>query len=197
MQALSDFERNRCTGGPANDARQTVAFPRRRRRLSETLGMRRATGCASRRAYTPNSRRLQRGQIAIACRAFDMGHGRRLSCAARGYAFNLCRRSKFGVRMRLNAATNGAMRILMACRRDRLLSMPEMARKLGLGEAMVLKTCQELMRAGFIAGRRGRGGGYRLARSPDKITVMEIVDLFEPEENLFPCRLHIPANAGS
>jgi Rrf2 family protein len=93
--------------------------------------------------------------------------------------------------MRLNAATNGAMRILMACRRDRLLSMPDMAQKLGLGEAMVLKTCQELMQAGFIAGRRGRGGGYRLARSPDKVTVMEIVDLFEPEENLFPCRLHI------
>jgi Rrf2 family protein len=93
--------------------------------------------------------------------------------------------------MRLNAATNGAMRILMACGRDRLLSMPEMVRKLGLGEAMVLKTCQELMRAGFIAGRRGRGGGYRLARLPDRITVMEIVDLFEPEESLFPCRLHI------
>ena len=93
--------------------------------------------------------------------------------------------------MRLNAATNGAMRILMACRRDRLLSMQDMARALGLGEAMVLKTCQELMRAGFIAGRRGRGGGYRLARSPRKITVMEVVDLFEPEENLFPCRLDI------
>ena len=49
---------------------------------------------------------------------------------------------------------------------------------------MVLKTCQELMQAGFIAGRP-RGRGYRLARSPDKVTVTEIVDLFEPEETLF------------
>ena len=93
--------------------------------------------------------------------------------------------------MRLNAATNGAMRILMACREDRSLAMPDMARQLGLGEAMVLKTCQELMRAGFITGRRGRGGGYRLAKPSDKITVMEIIDLFEPKENLFPCRLNL------
>jgi Rrf2 family protein len=93
--------------------------------------------------------------------------------------------------MRLNAATNGAMRILMACRADRPLAMPDMARRLGLGEAMVLKTCQELMRAGFIIGRRGRGGGYRLAKPTDKITVMEIIELFEPKENLFPCRLNL------
>jgi Rrf2 family protein len=82
------------------------------------------------------------------------------------------------------------MRILMACRDDRPLTMPEMARQLGLSEAMVLKTCQELMIAGFLVGRRGRGGGYRLAKPTDKITVMEIIDLFEPMENLFPCRLH-------
>lgn len=92
--------------------------------------------------------------------------------------------------MRLNAATNGAMRILMACRDDRPLTMPDMSRRLGLGEAMVLKTCQELMLAGYIVGQRGRGGGYRLARPIDGITVMEIIDLFEPEENLFPCRLN-------
>lgn len=93
--------------------------------------------------------------------------------------------------MRLNAATNGAMRILMACRQDQLLSMPEMSRQLGLGEAMVLKTCQELMLAGFIMGQRGRGGGYRLALPTDKIAVLDVIDLFEPKENLFPCRLHL------
>jgi Rrf2 family transcriptional regulator, nitric oxide-sensitive transcriptional repressor len=93
--------------------------------------------------------------------------------------------------MRLNAATNGAMRILMACRESRPLAMPDMARQLGLSEAMVLKTCQELMRAGFLTGRRGRGGGYHLAKPTDRITVMEIIDLFEPKENLFPCRLNL------
>ncbi len=92
--------------------------------------------------------------------------------------------------MRLNAATNGAMRILMVCRADRPLSMPEMTRRLGLSEALVLKTCNELMQAGYLVGQRGPHGGYRLAKAPEKVTALEILDLFEPRENLFPCRLH-------
>jgi Rrf2 family nitric oxide-sensitive transcriptional repressor len=92
--------------------------------------------------------------------------------------------------MRLNAATNGAMRILMVCRSDRPLSMPEMARRLALSEALVLKTCNELMQAGYLIGQRGPRGGYRLAKAPEKINAIEIIDLFEPQENLFPCRLH-------
>jgi Rrf2 family nitric oxide-sensitive transcriptional repressor len=89
----------------------------------------------------------------------------------------------------LNAATNGALRILMACRHDRPLTMSEMTRHLGLTQALVIKTCNELMRAGVLAGQRGRGGGYRLARPASSITAMEIIDLFEAKENLFPCRL--------
>lgn len=91
--------------------------------------------------------------------------------------------------MRMTAATNGAMRILMVCRPDRSMSMPEMAADLGMAEALVLKSCHELMQAGYLEGKRGRGGGYRLARAPETISLTEIVDLFEPEENLFPCRL--------
>ena len=92
--------------------------------------------------------------------------------------------------MRLNAATNGAMRILMACRRNKPLTMPQMTRELGLTEALMLKACNALMRAGVLVGQRGRGGGYRLARSSAEITLTEIIDLFEPEESLFPCRLN-------
>lgn len=92
--------------------------------------------------------------------------------------------------MRLNATTNGAMRVLMACGQDRPLTMPEMMSRLGLTEAMVLKSCNELMRAGLLKGQRGRGGGYRLAKPANEITVIEVVDLFEPKESLFPCRLN-------
>ena len=94
--------------------------------------------------------------------------------------------------MHMNPSTNGALRILMACRRspDRPLSMPEMVRDLGLSESLVVKACHELMRAGYLDGRRGNGGGYRLAKPPEAIDVMEIIELFEAGEDLFPCRLH-------
>ncbi len=91
--------------------------------------------------------------------------------------------------MRMNAATNGAFRILMISRTDRLVAMQEMVERLGLAEALVLKSCFTLMQAGFLEGKRGRGGGYRLARDPATIRLTEVVDAFEPEENLFPCRL--------
>jgi Rrf2 family protein len=91
--------------------------------------------------------------------------------------------------MRLNAATNGALRILMFCREDRPLTMPEMTRQLGLTEALVIKTCNELMQAGVLVGQRGRGGGYRLARPASSIGALEIIDLFEAQQNLFPCRV--------
>lgn len=91
--------------------------------------------------------------------------------------------------MRMNAATNGALRILMVCRPDRLLTMPDMSAMLGLADALVVKSCHALMQAGYLDGQRGRGGGYRLARPAADIRVLDIIDLFEPEENLFPCRL--------
>ncbi len=93
--------------------------------------------------------------------------------------------------MHLNPSTNGALRILMICQKNqgRPVTMPEMSRDLGLTESLVVKSCHELMRAGYIRGRRGNGGGYRLARPAEAIDVMEIVELFEGEENLFPCRL--------
>lgn len=93
--------------------------------------------------------------------------------------------------MHLNPSTNGALRILMLCRRraDRPVTMPEMVRELGLSESLVVKSCHELMRAGHLKGQRGNGGGYRLGRAASEIDVMAIIELFEGEENLFPCRL--------
>lgn len=90
--------------------------------------------------------------------------------------------------MHLNITTNGALRILMICQRDRVVSKREMVTRLGLTETLVTKTCHELMKAGFLAGRRGSGGGYRLALPPEAIRVLAIIDLFEPPGRLFPCR---------
>ena len=93
--------------------------------------------------------------------------------------------------MQTTACTNGAIRILVACaRRDHApLTMPEMAESLGISEALVVKACHRLMRAGYLEGTRGRGGGYLLARAAEAITLWEIVGLFEDEKDLFPCGL--------
>lgn len=93
--------------------------------------------------------------------------------------------------MQMNACTLAALRILAACARagETALTMPDMAARLDIGEALVVKACHRLMRAGYLTGTRGRGGGYRLARPADTVTLFEIVRLFEDENDLFPCRL--------
>ncbi|MER2606504.1 MAG: Rrf2 family transcriptional regulator [Siculibacillus sp.] len=91
----------------------------------------------------------------------------------------------------MNACTRGALRILAICARaaDAPVTMPDMAPTLAMSEALVVKSCHRLMRAGYIVGVRGRGGGYRLARPAEEITLFEVVELFEDENELFPCRL--------
>ncbi len=93
--------------------------------------------------------------------------------------------------MQTTACTRGALRILAACELTggEPLTMPEMAERLDLSEALVVKACHRLMRAGYLTGLRGRGGGYRLARPAREVTLFEIVELFEDENDLFPCRL--------
>ena len=93
--------------------------------------------------------------------------------------------------MQMTACTIAALRILTACGRagDEQLTMPGMAERLGIGEALVVKACHRLMRAGYLAGTRGRAGGYRLAREASDIVLLDVVRLFEDEADLFPCRL--------
>jgi Rrf2 family nitric oxide-sensitive transcriptional repressor len=47
------------------------------------------------------------------------------------------------------------------------------------------------MRAGYLKGMRGRGGGYLLGRGAESISLLEVVRLFEDEDDLFPCRLKV------
>jgi Rrf2 family protein len=95
--------------------------------------------------------------------------------------------------MQLNACTHGALRILMACAEAGRgpITMVGMAQSLGLSEALVVKACHRLMRAGYLIGMRGRGGGYLLGRAAETVSLLEVVRLFEDEDDLFPCRLKV------
>jgi len=89
--------------------------------------------------------------------------------------------------MKINAVTHGALRILMICGDGEAISLPEMASRLGLPEARVTKSCSALARAGLLVSRRGRGGGYRLGRPAAEISVLTVIDLFEPEDDMRIC----------
>ncbi len=55
----------------------------------------------------------------------------------------------------------------------------EIAQARGLSKALTAKILTKLATAGYVSGRPGPGGGYRLARPPGEISLADIVRQFE------------------
>jgi len=62
---------------------------------------------------------------------------------------------------------------------EALVSTGEIAAALGVSEHHLAKVHQRLARAGIIAGTRGPGGGFRLARDADAIRLLEVYEAVE------------------
>lgn len=49
-----------------------------------------------------------------------------------------------------------------------------------LPATVVAKVLQDLARAGLATGQRGTHGGYHLSRAPHRMTLLDVVEAFEP-----------------
>ena len=57
----------------------------------------------------------------------------------------------------------------------------------GVSESYLLKHMQALTKAGICESVSGPTGGYRLAREPDEITILDVVEAIEGTEPAFRC----------
>jgi Rrf2 family nitric oxide-sensitive transcriptional repressor len=91
--------------------------------------------------------------------------------------------------MRLTRYTDYSLRVLihLALHDDRLCSIGEIARAYDISHSHLMKVVNALARADIIETTRGRGGGMRLARPPEKIGVGEIVRQTEEGFELAEC----------
>lgn len=64
------------------------------------------------------------------------------------------------------------------------VSSKEIAASRNLPVPIVAKILTELSRGGLVTGSPGPGGGYRLARHPSKISLLDVVSLFERESRV-------------
>jgi Rrf2 family protein len=58
------------------------------------------------------------------------------------------------------------------------------------------KVLQELVRAGVVKSRRGLHGGFELARSPNDLTIWDVVEAVEPLQRIRKCPMGISAHSG-
>jgi Rrf2 family protein len=68
------------------------------------------------------------------------------------------------------------------------LSSRRMAEFYGLPPAYLSKLLKSLVRAGILDATTGPRGGFRLARPPADITVLDVVEAVEGKDPLFRCR---------
>ncbi|MFC4351607.1 SUF system Fe-S cluster assembly regulator [Fodinicurvata halophila] len=90
---------------------------------------------------------------------------------------------------RLNRLTDYAVVVLaqMARNRDTVRTAPHIAEETGVPVPTVAKVLNALARDGLIVSQRGAAGGYRLGRSPEEITVAEIIEALEGPIALTAC----------
>jgi Rrf2 family protein len=68
----------------------------------------------------------------------------------------------------------------MALAGEGLVTVADVARRYAIPPGALAKSLQALVRAGIAAGTRGVGGGYRLAKPAGEVTVLDVVDVFQP-----------------
>lgn len=62
---------------------------------------------------------------------------------------------------------------------SRQISSAEVARKYGVSPHHLAKVLRRLGRAGLLESSRGVGGGYRFVANAKRVTLMDVIDLFE------------------
>jgi FeS assembly SUF system regulator len=78
----------------------------------------------------------------------------------------------------------------LAARPAALRNAHELATETHVAAPTVSKLLKQLAKSGLVESIRGAHGGYRLARSPDLITVAEVVSALEGPIALTQCSVH-------
>jgi Rrf2 family iron-sulfur cluster assembly transcriptional regulator len=93
----------------------------------------------------------------------------------------LTTRSRYGTRLILDLAIYA---------REQPVSLGETARRQNISLKYLEKLIRKLKRAGFVKSQRGPYGGHMLAKSPESITVGDLVRVLEDSVAITDCSLN-------
>ncbi|MCE9883477.1 RrF2 family transcriptional regulator [Obesumbacterium proteus] len=71
---------------------------------------------------------------------------------------------------------------------DREMNVREMAELQGVPFDYLAKIFTRLSRAGLVVSTEGKGGGFRLARAPELITMLDVAQAIDGSKTVFECK---------
>lgn len=80
----------------------------------------------------------------------------------------------------------------LAMRPETLVPTPTLAKQTRVPTSYLSKVLQLLASGNLIDGRRGVGGGYKLAKPAAQITLLEVINAVSPVERIETCPLGLP-----
>ena len=81
--------------------------------------------------------------------------------------------------------------VFLATRYGEPATTGEVAERTRVPAPYLSKILQSLVRGGIVRSQRGVGGGVTLVRSPDELTILEVVNAVEPIKRIRTCPLGI------
>jgi len=82
-----------------------------------------------------------------------------------------------------------AMLSIIASSKNKYVSVSQMQKR-GLPRSFLVKIAQELISAGIIGSKEGRGGGYYLKVNPKTYTLGRVIKVLEGEVAIVDCAVH-------
>lgn len=84
--------------------------------------------------------------------------------------------------------------VMLAGKTPHAQTTSQIAQTTRVPRAYLSKVVQSLARAGIVQSTRGLGGGVTLSKSPDKLTILEVVNAVEPIRRIRTCPLGLAAH---
>ncbi len=97
----------------------------------------------------------------------------------------------------ISQTTEYALRavVWLAANPEKPLTAQQIADATRVPAGYLAKVLQNLSRAGLLTSQRGLGGGFALARSPEVLTMWEVVQAVDPMHRIKECPLGFEAHA--
>jgi Rrf2 family protein len=101
--------------------------------------------------------------------------------------------------LRISEAASLALHTMavLAAEPDRIYSNRDIAGRLGVSSAHLAKVLQRLTRAGLLHSERGPGGGFKLGRPLDDVSLLEVYEAIEGPFEPRVCLLHEKSCSGT